>query len=200
MLAAQTAPTALLMLAGGVAGDRLPRRRLMVAADLLRCASQATLASLLAFGHPNLPVLMVLAACVGIGTAFYGPAESGLIPQIAGAERIQDANGLCSLSSSLAAVIGPALGGLPVGLGGASVAIGLDAASYAVSAGCLAGMPVRPQVIPSRASPVMDLQIGCGKVLKGEGAAQWSANVQLGRPPFPAFACCSVPQVPQKVW
>lgn len=163
VLAAQTAPMVLLMLAGGVVGDRWPRRHLMVAADLLRCASQATLASLLAFGHPSLPALMALAACCGIGTAFYGPAESGLIPQIAGAERIKDANSLCSLSGSLAAVIGPALGGLLVGLGGASVAIGLDAASYAVSAGCLAWTPVRPQAIAPRVSPLTDFQLGWGE-------------------------------------
>ena len=163
VLAAQTAPMVLLMLAGGVVGDRWPRRRSMVAADLLRCASQATLASLLALGHPSLPVLMALAACCGIGTAFYGPAESGLIPQIAGAERIKEANSLCSLSGSLAAVIGPALGGLLVGFGGASIAIGLDAASYAVSAACLARMPIRPQTSPPRASPVTDLQLGWGE-------------------------------------
>ncbi len=163
VLAAQTAPMVLLMLAGGVVGDRWPRRRLMIAADLLRCASQATLASLLALGHPSLLVLMALAACCGIGTAFYGPAESGLIPQIAGAERIKDANSLCSLSGSLAAVVGPALGGLLVGLGGASVAIGLDAASYAISAACLSLMPVRPQAIPPRVSLTTDLQRGWGE-------------------------------------
>ncbi|HEY0205735.1 MAG TPA: MFS transporter [Acetobacteraceae bacterium] len=163
VLAAQTAPMVLLMLAGGVVGDRWPRRRSMIAADLLRCASQAILASLLALGHPSLPVLMALAACCGIGTAFYGPAESGLIPQIAGAERIKDANSLCSLSGSLAAVIGPALGGLLVGLGGASVAIGLDAASYAISAICLSLMPVRPQATPPRTSVATDLQLGWGE-------------------------------------
>ncbi len=160
VLAAQTAPMVLLMLAGGVVGDRWPRRRSMIAADLLRCASQAVLASLLALGHPSLPVLMALAACCGIGTAFYGPAESGLIPQIAGAERVKDANSLCSLSGSLAAVVGPALGGLLIGFGGASVAIGLDAASYAISAACLSLMPIRPQAIPPRASLTTELQLG----------------------------------------
>jgi MFS family permease len=98
VLAAQATPMVLLMLAGGVVGDRWPRRRRMIAADLLRCASQATLATLLAIGHPTLPALMALAACCGVGTAFYGPAESGLIPQVAGAERIKDANSLISLS------------------------------------------------------------------------------------------------------
>jgi len=163
VLAAQTAPMVLLMLAGGVVGDRWPRRRLMIGADLLRCVSQATLATLLALGHPTLPALMVLAACCGGGTAFYGPAESGLIPQIAGAGRIKDANSLVSLTGSLAAILGPALGGLLVGLGGASVAIGLDAASYAVSAGCLALMCTAPHAASARVSPVTDLQHAWGE-------------------------------------
>lgn len=43
VLAAQTAPAVVLMLLGGVAGDRWPRRRVMIAADILRCAAQAAL-------------------------------------------------------------------------------------------------------------------------------------------------------------
>jgi MFS family permease len=163
VLAAQATPMVLLMLAGGVVGDRWPKRRLMIAADLLRCASQATLATLLATGHPHLLALMALAACCGVGTAFYGPAESGLIPQVAGVGRIKDANSLISLSSSLAAILGPALGGLLVGLGGASVAIGLDAASYAASAACLGLMRLAPHVAPPRASLATDLRLGWGE-------------------------------------
>ncbi len=162
VLAAQTTPMLLFMLAGGVVGDRWPRRRTMIAADLLRCVSQATLAGLLAFGCSTLPVLMALAACCGVGTAFYGPAESGLIPQVAGggADRIKSANSLVNLSGSLAAILGPALAGLLVSLGGASVAIGLDAASYAASAVGLALLRVAPHTAPARASLVADLQFG----------------------------------------
>jgi MFS family permease len=163
VLAAQATPMVLLMLAGGVVGDRWPRRRLMVVADLLRCASQAILATLLAMGHPHLLTVAALAACCGVGTAFYGPAESGLIPQVAGAERIKDANSLISLSSSLAAILGPALGGLLVGLGGASVAIGLDAASYGASAACLGLLRLAPHVVPPRASLAADLRHGWGE-------------------------------------
>ncbi len=163
VLAAQTTPILVLTLAGGVVGDRWPRRRVMIAADLLRCVGQATLAVLLAFGDPALPVLMALAACCGAGTAFYGPAESGLIPQVAGADRIKGANSLISLSGSLAAILGPALGGLLVGVGGAFVAIGLDAASYAASAGCLALLRTAPHAAPPRASLAADFQLGWGE-------------------------------------
>ena len=160
VLAAQTTPMVLLTLAGGVVSDRWSRRRAMIAADLVRCVSQAKLACRLAFGHPTLPALMALAACCGVGTAFYGSAESGFIPQIAGADRIKGANSVVSLSGSLAAILGPALGGLLVGLGGASVAIGLNTASYAASAGCLALLRIAPHTAPPRASVVTDLQLG----------------------------------------
>lgn len=163
VLAAQMMPMVMLMLVGGIVGDRWPRRSLMIAADLLRCASQATMAVLLGLGHPPLPALMALAACCGIGTAFYGPAESGLIPQVAGPERIKDANSLTSLSASVAAILGPALGGVLVGYGGASLAIGLDAASYAASAACLAVMHVAPKAAPPRSALVTDFILGWGE-------------------------------------
>ncbi|WP_428534691.1 MFS transporter [Rhodopila sp.] len=160
VIGAQTAPIVLLMLAGGVVGDRWARRHLMIAADLLRCCTQSTLAALLSVGHPSLPVLLSLAACGGVGTAFYGPAESGVLPQLAGMDRLKRANSVLSLSASLMAIIGPALGGVLVGFGGASVAIGLDAASYAVSATCISLVRIAHQSEARRSSLLDDLKFG----------------------------------------
>ena len=160
VLAAQTAPAVILMLAGGVAGDRWPRRLVMIAADILRCAAQASLAVLLAIGHPPLYALLMLAACVGIGNAFFGPAEIGLIPQIAPAGQLKEANSLLSISGSLSAVAGPSLGGLLVGLGSAPIAIGLNAVGYAASAVCLAMLRVAAQERKPSASVIADLQLG----------------------------------------
>ena len=160
VIGAQTAPIVLLMLAGGVVGDRWARRHLMIAADLLRCCTQSTLAALLTIGHPSLPVLLGLAACGGVGTAFYGPAESGVLPQLAGMDRLKRANSVLNLSASLMAIIGPALGGVLVGFGGASVAIGLDAASYAVSATCISWVRIAHQSEARRSSLLDDLKFG----------------------------------------
>jgi MFS family permease len=138
VLAAQTAPTVILILAGGVIGDRWPRRRIMMMADFLRCLCQGGLAVLLASGHPPLSLLMLLAGCLGAGNAFFGPAEIGLIAQITGDKmRIRAANGLLGISGSVSAILGPALGGILVGLGDAPLGIGLDALTYAISAACL---------------------------------------------------------------
>ena len=163
VLACQSAATVLLMLLGGAVADRWPRRALMIAADLLRCTSQSILAVLLLLGHPSLLSLLALAACGGVGSAFYGPAESGLIPQVAGLDNIKQANSLTGLSGSLSAVVGPALGGVLVGLGGAPIAIGLDAASYAASATCLSLMRVSRQAPAATASMSANIRLGWGE-------------------------------------
>ena len=160
VLAAQTAPAVVLMLLGGVAGDRWPRRLVMIAADILRCAAQALLALILTLGHPALYSLLILAACVGVGNAFFGPAEIGLIPQIAPPDRLKEANSLLSISGSLSAVAGPSLGGLLVSLGSAPLAIGLNAAGYAASGLCLALMRVAAHERKPSASVIGDLKLG----------------------------------------
>ena len=50
VLAANRIPVAVLVLAGGALGDRWPRRRLMVGADVLRCAVEAASGVLLVIG------------------------------------------------------------------------------------------------------------------------------------------------------
>jgi MFS family permease len=161
VLAAQTAPTVILIVAGGIIGDRWPRRRIMVMADLLRCLCQGGLASLLVERHPPLFILMLLAGCLGVGNAFFGPAENGLIPQIAGEKvQIKAANGLLGISGSVSAILGPALGGILVGLGDAPLGIGLDALSYAVSAACLSFIRLPPHERHLSTSFLTDLRQG----------------------------------------
>ncbi len=160
VLAAQTAPTIVLMLVGGVIGDRWPRRRLMMGSDILRCVSQVVLATLLAIGHPPLGALLAMAACVGVGNAFYAPAEGGLIPQVAGPEHLKEANSVLSITGSLSAILGPSLGGLLVASGKAPLAIGVDALSYALSATCLSLMRISAHESTPSASFVTDLKLG----------------------------------------
>ncbi|MBB2175251.1 MFS transporter [Gluconacetobacter johannae] len=140
VLAAQAAPVVVLMVPAGAVADLWPRRSLMVGADLLRCASQGLTAVLMAGAHPSVAALVALVALVGIGNAFYGPAESGLIPVLARPEDLRRVNSLLSLSGSITAILGPSLGGMLVAVGSAPIAIGCDALTYAVSATCLSFM------------------------------------------------------------
>lgn len=161
VLSAETAVLVALLLAGGVMADRLERRRVMIWADVIRCVAQLVLAGLLATGHAGLPALMGLAAVLGAGQAFFGPAIVGLVPQVASAARLQDANALLGVAKSVGQVGGPALAGLVVAAGGAPWAILLDALSYAVGAACLARLALPPHARAEAAEPfLLQLRLG----------------------------------------
>lgn len=67
VLAAQTVPLVVLLLAGGVVADRFTRQTVMISADLARCLSELLLAALVITGSPPLWVFMVLAGVIGAG-------------------------------------------------------------------------------------------------------------------------------------
>jgi len=151
VLGAETVPLVALLLLGGVVADRLPRRVSMIGADLVRFVSEGLLAVLLLTGSAPLWVMLVLAAVLGAGQAFFNPAMTGLMPELVSAERLQPANALRGVASSTGQVVGPALAGVIVAAGGAGWAIAIDSATYAVSALCLLrlAIPARPPAPPS---------------------------------------------------
>lgn len=163
VLAAETVPLVVLLLIGGAVADRLPRRAVMIASDLLRFVSQSALAALLLSGHAPLPAIMALMALVGIGTAFYTPGRSGLLPQIVRPENLQSANALCAIAQSSAGIVGPVVAGLLVAAAGGAFAIAIDAGSYAISAALLFSMRVRDLPAPPAQSFLGQLREGWGE-------------------------------------
>ena len=128
------------LLAGGVVADRASPRAVMVAADVVRLASQGTMATLLIAGAADVWSLALLAAITGAGTGFFIPAATGLMPAVVPPEHLQAANGLRVTAIAVGEIGGPALGGLLVVAVGAGWAIGSDAATFAVSGALLAGL------------------------------------------------------------
>lgn len=143
ILAAGSLPMILLLLIGGVWADRLPRHRIMIAADIARAALHGTLAVSILLGGATVAELIVIEGLFGVARAFFQPAYSGLFPQVIGDDLLQDARALTSASISLAVLVGPALGTALVLTVGAGVAFALDAATFVVSAAFL--LPVRPR-------------------------------------------------------
>src|SRR5215831_3618105 len=78
VMTARILPQVIFVLGGGVLADRLGRRPVMLASDALRCAAQAALAAALLSGKSPVWVFAALAALVGTGEAFFGPALGGL--------------------------------------------------------------------------------------------------------------------------
>src|SRR5512132_3079981 len=146
VLAAGGIPFALFALAGGVWADRVGRRRVMLASDVVRALSQSVTAALLLTGSAEVWMLAVLAFVYGTAAAVFMPALMGLIPQTVTPARLQEANALLVLTRSIASVAGPALAGVLVVAAGSGEAIAVDAATFAVSALCLARM--RPSAEP----------------------------------------------------
>lgn len=160
VLMAKTAPLAIFALVGGAVGDRIPRKLVMVSADITRCASQGVLAGLLLLGEPSLWQFMVLAAILGLGEAFFLPSMTGLIPEVTSPERLQDANALRSSAASAGKVVGPALAGVIVAAANPGWAIAADAVAYAVSALFLARLPLSFVDRAEHSSVVQELREG----------------------------------------
>jgi MFS family permease len=133
VFAAAVVPQVLLMAVAGAVADRLGRRRVMLGADALRCAAQASLAGAVFAGRPALWVFVLLAWLEGTGEAFFTPALDALTVEISPRAQLGDANALFGLATSATRIAGPALGGLLVALTSPGVVVAADAASYAVS-------------------------------------------------------------------
>ena len=146
VIAANTAPLVIFLLVGGVFADRLPRRSVMLTADVARMAVQAATAALLVSHTARIWELIVLQALAGTGTAFFNPASTGLTPMTVSAERLQEANALRGMSMGLTQLAGPALAGILIVTVGPGYALAIDAASFGVSACYLARLRLPPHV------------------------------------------------------
>lgn len=101
-----------------------------------------------------------LAAVTGLGTGFFNPASTGLLPQIVPPEELQPANALRSAAVSAGEILGPLLAGLLVAAAGAGWAIAVDSATFLVSALCLVRLRVPRATDRERASFLDDLREG----------------------------------------
>jgi MFS family permease len=149
-----------LTIAGPIA-DRYPRARVMVVADVVRCAAVASLLlpNGLAWAH-----IMVVAAVLGSFRSIFHPAMMSSVPTIVSGEELAVANGVLTATFHLAIMIGPAIGGALVATIGPDGAFVFNAASFGVSALLLIGLrlsgPARERAPAGRFTPIEDLVEG----------------------------------------
>jgi MFS family permease len=155
VLAAGFVPQILLFLFGGVVADRLPRHRVMVAADVVDGCVQLVAAFLVIRGHAEIWQLAALNAVRGGATAFFFPAAQGLTPQTVPVDQLQEANALLRLTHSGTNIVGTALGGLLVAAVGPGWALGWDAATYFAGAAVIALMRTPTSRIEAAGSTVL---------------------------------------------
>jgi MFS family permease len=164
VLAAHALTLVACVMLGGVWADRLPRHRLMLATDLVRCAAQALLAVLIFTGAVEIWMILAIGVVYGAAEAFFRPAFTGLVPQTVPEEMVQDAQAANSIVETVAEFAGPALATVFVLGVGAGWAFAFDAATFLVSALFL--LQMRPRARGERvpaASVVAELRDGWGE-------------------------------------
>jgi MFS family permease len=159
-----TVPAIIVPLAGPII-DRLPRRRVMIATDLVTMG--VALSLLLVRDERTVWLIYVVAFLYGALQIVFFAARSGLLVSMLPAEELAEANGMLESLRNGLRIVGPLAGaGLFALWGGGAVAI-LDAAAFLISAGILTRIRA-PDLEPPegpRENPLAELTAGARHIL-----------------------------------
>ena len=130
VIALQTLPVLLLGPYGGVIADRADKRKLMIALQSAMGVQALALGVLTVTGAVRIWHVGLLAALLGLNTAFESPARQSFMLELVGPEHLRNAVSLNSVLVNAARAIGPAIGGLLIAGVGDGVCFLLNAASF----------------------------------------------------------------------
>jgi predicted MFS family arabinose efflux permease len=137
-LVLQVLPQTLIGPTAGVVNDRLRRKHVMIAADLVRFG--VVLAMLLVRSRSMVWLVYPLLLAETIMAAFFEPARSSVIPNIASRGEVLIANTLSSATWSVNLLIGASVGGVVAAFFGRDAVFVLNALSFLASAILIGGM------------------------------------------------------------
>jgi predicted MFS family arabinose efflux permease len=160
VLASGTIPALVLMLVGGVAGDRWERRLIMLGSDVLLAVTMGTIGILVLTGRAEIWHFVVVQLVGGAAMAFTGPTSVGLMPSLVPSEHLQSANSLRISSRNVASIAGPPVAGLLIATSSAGWALAADGLSYLVSALLVARLPRSPGRVQAGMSVWDDIRHG----------------------------------------
>ncbi|MGA2214302.1 MAG: MFS transporter [Bryobacteraceae bacterium] len=132
------------VLAGPVAGvvlDRLDRKRIMIASDLIRAV--VAIGFILAIRRSDTWLLYFLSALLMFASPFFTSGRSSILPTIASKEELHTANSLTQTTQWMTLTIGAFLGGTTVMQFGYKWAFGFNALSFLFSAACISRLRVQ---------------------------------------------------------
>lgn len=160
MLMATAAPSLLVGLFAGVLVDRLDRKRIMIAADLIRAVLVFLIPILVPHSVVWLYVIVMVTSAIG---QFFDPAQESVLPEVASEEELAAANSLMAISSFGATAVGFAASGLIASAADISWAFYLDAVSFIVSALCILLIRIKPlqvEGVTSASLVIKNLKVG----------------------------------------
>jgi MFS family permease len=156
LTAMETLPFLLVGLPAGAWVDRMRRRRVLIAADVARCAALASIPLASALGHLTIGQLYVVALVTGVLTVFFDVAYQAYLPALVDRDQLVEGNAKLAASDAGAQVGGPSVAGLLIHAVGAAAAVLADAISYVVS--FISVLAIRQQEPPPVRHPEPNLR------------------------------------------
>ncbi|KKJ99405.1 MFS transporter [Micromonospora sp. HK10] len=153
------------LLAGLPAGawvDRVRRRPLMIACDLISAGLFLSVPVAAVLHLLTVAQLVAVAFAAGLARVFFETADQVYLPTLLRPEEVPEGNARLHVTQTASYLVGPGLAGLIAQLAGAVTAVLLDALSFLLSALCLRGIraveprPGRPATAPSLRREVAD--------------------------------------------
>jgi MFS family permease len=139
-------PMGILLLPAGVVADRMDRRKILVATQILLAGIAFAYAALVHSGHLTLVYVFVLASLVGCIGAFDFPAQQALVPQLVPAPLIPKAIGLNQAIFHGSRFLGPVLAAGLLMIDKAAAFV-INGVSYFAVVYSLLIIPSRPKVV-----------------------------------------------------
>ena len=173
-------PFIVLSLPAGVWVDRLRRRPILIAGDIVRAVSLGSIPIAFAFDALTIWQLYAVGFVNGCATVFFDVAYQSYLPALVDRNQIVEGNAKLETSRSAAQITGPGAAGVLVGVVTAPFAILLDAISFVVSAVFLVGIRKHepsptPQLDASGRRPSMRTEIMEG--LRYVGGHRYLRNI-----------------------
>jgi Na+/melibiose symporter-like transporter len=129
----------------GPIADRVPRRSLMIGADLIRAGVLSCVPIAAAAGSLTMALLIVVAVLAGAFGALFDVAYEAYLPGLVSLERLAEANSLLGATAAATEAVAFASAGLLVQLFGGPGAVAIDAATFLISAASLLALRAREQ-------------------------------------------------------
>jgi MFS family permease len=168
-VALQSVPALVFGIWGGLLVDRAAHvRRILLATQILLAALALALGILLVTGQVTLTIVYIAAVAVGIVGVFDAPARQTFVFDMVGRDHVANAVSLNSSINNSARLIGPAVGGVIIGLAGTGIAYLVNATTFVAIVVALLMMDTgrlhpRPPVVRARGQVVEGMRYSWAK-------------------------------------
>jgi MFS family permease len=149
-------PTLIFTLFGGVAADRISRRKLMVITQSAMLILAFILAALTFTNVVKPWHIVVLAFFLGVANAFDAPARNSFVPELVSREDMTNAIAMNATMFNIGTVVGPSIAGLTYAAFGPAWCFSLNGISFIAVIGALLFMRIQPIIQPLRQARIVE--------------------------------------------